>query len=262
MGKYYLGSSQIWKSFLGDTYGNLTKETAQIPTSPQYYMSAQDASSLGVSGNWVSTNNSRFFYISPSGTTRQRTTSPKYVRLDGTSGLVYSPVFEEYMSNGTTDLTFGGWFRVLTADPPSVKFIFNRGQDYTSGGTNFFRSSVSWFFRFGDRWITNVVADGVGNELSLSLFSTNIWYHLAVSIDLNNQYKSYVNGQLAGTDSSLGSALRGYVDQPWLLGNWQGTSGNEIGYTNMDIGEFGCWFRALSDDDVTNWYNATKNIYV
>jgi len=99
----------------------------------------------------------------------------------------------------------------------------------------------------------------ISSSISISLYN---WYYVGLTYD-GITLRGYVNGQLAGsitgsrsTPQSAGNGLH------YAIGANDGTSLGDGSYAKMKLGDFHVYNTALSQQQILNNYNATKNDYI
>ena len=120
--------------------------------------------------------------------------------------------------------------------------------------------NTSLFFYRNDSNATNAYSivsyytGGAGNTIIGSVYTTNIWYNVVVTLNSNGQYAYYRNGTTLASGTAAG------------LTSWNGfsssyTIGNGLGTGNMGVANVKMYNRFLSQDEVLQNYNATKARY-
>jgi len=168
--------------------------------------------------------------------------------LNGSSGWINSTSTQ----NGATSLSF--WVK-LNSDPAlstsqgyNLVMIGNPG-NYTDQGVaygNYGGTKVISFYgqsqNVNDYWANDSITMGTTN-----------WYHLVYTYD-GTTIKGYVNGSLVANTTWTTTGIGGSIPN-FSIGNPNTQTYNAL-YLNSDIDEVGVWNRALTQNEITDLYNA------
>ena len=172
-----------------------------------------------------------------------------YFSFDGVNDYCYFGDSSQGSDSGSR--TFGGWVNSTTSSTDKV-FYF-RGEDgfggwslslYKAGVTNKFACSA-------------VISNGSGTSTvtSTTTLVNNTWYYIVARWTSGTGLSIYVNGTKEATVSHTGTTLRN-SDRGWEIARYNGPS-----YSDVSIGDFELYNRALSDAEVTTNFNTRKSLY-
>jgi hypothetical protein len=167
--------------------------------------------------------------------------------FDGTSNYITINLINALNTANVNGLTLSGWTNMtsLSTQPQSILFMvdnldngFNTGYDHTS---------TKLYGQAGNA--------GVGAPMSISSLNTvssNNWYNVVLTCDFNtNTSKLYINGVLQSQSSVT-------LITPVLTKIFIGRAYNQFWYQNGKLDDIGIWNRTLTEQEITNLYNANQ----
>lgn len=184
-----------------------------------------------------------------------------YLNLDGVDDYVMTNTSLNSKLSPATSSTVISYFTWIYPQDNGV-IISEQGVSSLNSGWHYCPiEMISGTLKFGF-W---VVVSGVGSISSLSSsISTpmNNWYYVGLTYD-GVTMKTYVNGQSAGTKSITRATPGQYSSGLYYgIGPTDGTNMGDGTYAKMKFGDFHIYNTALSQQQILNNYNATKNDYI
>jgi hypothetical protein len=172
-----------------------------------------------------------------------------YFSFDGVNDYCYFGDSSTGLNTGSR--TFGGWVNTTTSSTDKVFFI--RGEDTFGAGwsLSLYKEGVTNKFGFAGVWGLTSTA----NVTSTTTLVNNTWYYVVARWISGTEISIYVNGVKEATVSVPYTTLRG-LSKGWQIARYSGPT-----YSQVDIGEFELYNRALSDAEVLQNYNIRKSIY-
>lgn len=144
----------------------------------------------------------------------------------------------------TTQYSKTVWFYLNTMVDNNLVSSATGGHFMFLGGTNILYAGH-----------TNVMPyAGAGAFGSTSTFTTNTWYHAAVTFSTSEGIKMYINGTLDASNAGFTTAHNG--DGSTNVGVFG--AGN---FLNGRIGEVYCYNRVLTAGEILQNFNATRSTY-
>lgn len=173
-----------------------------------------------------------------------------YFSFDGTNQYVATT----YDATGSINVTYCFWVRI-TAFAPTGGYGGSI-LDQSTGGTGFgirtFGSGViQTFTRNSNASATNIDSTFTG-------LSTNTWYYVCLKYTTNT-LTSYLNGSVNATTSITLDTISSDTANDLEIG---GRNDTTDGYFEGDIACVQLYTKALSNDEITQNYNALKNRFV
>jgi len=140
-----------------------------------------------------------------------------------------------------TDATFSLWFN---KDTSHTGYIFNIYESTSSG----------WGLRIASNDV-GIYDDSNANDAVVynTGISSNIWYHIAVTISSNEQ-KLYLNGELKGSGTNIASSLSG-IDGDLFIGSRR----SDQQYFDGSMCDFKIFDTALTEAQVQELYKKPEN---
>ena len=204
--------------------------------------------------------------LTPNANNGTLTNGPTFDNLNGGS-IVFDGTNDYIRIPDSPELQFGlGSFTAFAWVYPSgtnnVRIINNRGTGTpgSSSGYQFklFQDGSNWYF--GDCAIDEGVSVGFRYDSS-NKYPLNNWYYINMVYETQNELKFYVNRVLdgtvtVGTYGSLTNSL------PTAIGAAISNTGTEGGYSQFYNGKIpiaGLYNRALSANEISQNFNATRS---
>jgi hypothetical protein len=147
--------------------------------------------------------------------------------------------------SNTSSYTWGAW--VKFTDVSSTNIFMARGND-SSGGWNL--AAVMLTTGFNASMVTTVPSTSQINSVYSTTPVANTWYYYTAVFDAGVSLKVYINGVLSATQNSSSTNLRNSGE------GWSSSLGTT--YYNADYGSMIAYNTALTDAEVLQNYNATK----
>jgi len=225
-----------------------TKETSLIPdTDLELHLDAGDDTTVSVS-TWTDlTTNSydgTFTNFSSTLIDFYEKELGNFITFDGTND--YVKINNTGLTkNSGTDFAVEVWARMHTTGTA----------DYMVSQTTDDGNTQNWLLRFHSDNKIKFFVYGTDEYLSTSsTYSANVWYHIVGLVESNGIVRIYVNGELEVSSSSGKSA------DTVARNTFIGSLGNQQ-TTDADIGQVRIYHTALTQDQIRQNYNFTKNNY-
>jgi len=239
------GSSYIYYAVAKNT-----KETSLIPdTDLELHLDAGDDTTVSTS-TWTDlTTNSydgTFTNFSSTLIDFYEKELGNFITFDGTND--YVKINNTGLTkNSGTDFAVEVWARMHTTG--TADYIVSQTTD--DGNTQ------NWLLRFHSDNKIKFFVYGTDEYLSTSsTYSANVWYHIVGLVESNGIVRIYVNGTLEVSSSSGKSADTNAYNT--FIGSLGGSS---TGRLDGDIGQVRIYHTALTQDQIRQNYNFTKNNY-
>lgn len=175
----------------------------------------------------------------------------------GSGGIVFDGVNDfvstSYFGSDSSNYTFSAWYNPLNT---VNTYALNRGRDGSGNGWGLLLGSDN---SSGNRYRAGAVKTD-GGVAGLVTYSTspmilNRWVYLTGVWISGNSINLYVNGIFNSSVSTTGTVLRTSTDG-WIIG-----SITTSGFSNQQVAIAQIYNRALSAQEITQNYNATKGRY-
>ena len=167
-----------------------------------------------------------------------------FITFDGTNDYVKINNTSLTKSVGT-DFSVEAWARMHTTGTV----------DYIASQTSDDGNLQNWLFRFNPDDKIKFYVYGTDAYLSTtSTYSANVWYHIVGLVESNGTVRIYVNGELEASSSSGKSA------DTVARNTFIGSLGSQQ-TTDSDIGQVRIYHTALTQDQIRQNFNFTKNDY-